>query len=104
MGVLKGPQGYVLPDESSASPDALPEDSIAILRSHILTVTVADSIVVVQTAPGHAGMVAVEFDRRPPAGVVGAIAGDDTIFLATTSRATAQKVAGALHALLEHKG
>ena len=104
MGVLKGPQGYVLPDESPAAPDAAPETSVAVLRSHVLTVTAADSIVVLHTAPGHAGMVAVEFDRWPPRGVAGVIAGDDTIFLATTNRATAQKVAATLTALLEQKG
>ena len=101
MGVLKGPRGYVLPDAALFVPDAAPEASVSVIRSHVLTAIVADSIVVLHTAPGHADVVAVELDRWPPRGVVGCIAGDDTVFLATTSRTAAQKVASSILAMLK---
>jgi len=100
MGVLKGPGGYMLPDDAQGKQSRAPEDSQSVIRRHVLTATQADSLVVLHTAPGHAGMVAVELDRWPPKGVAGTIAGDDTIFLATTSRAAAQKVATGINAML----
>ncbi|MCB9839049.1 MAG: hypothetical protein H6813_06895 [Phycisphaeraceae bacterium] len=102
MGVLKGPNGYVLPEEApTAAPEEAPNAALSVLRRHILTATTADSIAVVHTAPGHAHLVAVEFDRWPPRGVVGCIAGDDTIFLATTSKTAAQKVVARLTRIIE---
>jgi len=100
MGVLKGPEGYILPNDAPIAPGAAPEASVSVIRSHVLTAAQADSIVVLHTAPGHADVVAVELDRWPPRGVVGVIAGDDTIFLATTSKAAAQKVASTLLGML----
>jgi transcriptional regulator of arginine metabolism len=40
-------------------------------------------MVVVRTPIGHASSLAVELDRAGMSGVLGTIAGDDTIFLAT---------------------
>lgn len=44
-------------------------------------------LVVIRTPVGAASAVAVELDRRRLAGVVGTVAGDDTIFAAVRSRA-----------------
>lgn len=89
IGALKGPDGYVLSGVDVAAP-------LASIRDHALTVTVADSIVVIKTAPGHAHIVGVELDRHPPLGVIGTIAGDDTLFLATRSARIAASVADML--------
>lgn len=102
MGVLKGPGGYVLPDDAPGKHNHASEDAQAVIRRHVLTATQADSLVVLHTAPGHAGMVAVELDRWPPKGVAGTIAGDDTIFLATTSRTAAQKIALTIRNMLNN--
>lgn len=104
MGVLKGPNGYVLPDESGAVIDAAPDASSTVIADHVLSAVAADSIVVLHTAPGHADVVAVELDRWPPKGVAGCIAGDDTIFLATSSKATAQKLAISIRKSIQQKG
>jgi arginine repressor len=42
-------------------------------------------------------MVATAFDRWPPKGVAGTLAGDDTIFLATTGPKVAERVARELN-------
>lgn len=86
IGALKGPDGYVLSGIDIQSP-------LQSIRDHALSVIVAASIVVIKTAPGHAHIIGVELDRHPPVGVLGTIAGDDTLFLATTDTSTAYAVA-----------
>ena len=44
------------------------------------------SLVVIHTSPGSASFVARHLDRTRPAGILGTIAGDDTIFVAPSSR------------------
>jgi transcriptional regulator of arginine metabolism len=48
-----------------------------------LEIRAASSLVVVLTAPGHAGIVARAVDLSGIPDVVGTVAGDDTIFVAT---------------------
>lgn len=48
-----------------------------------LEIRAASSLVVVLTAPGHAGIVARAVDLSGMPDVVGTVAGDDTIFVAT---------------------
>ena len=50
------------------------------------------TIVVLKTGPGHAQIVALEIDRGPPDGVIGTVAGDDTIFVATESESAMERV------------
>lgn len=99
LGAIKGRDGYSLPDEApNRFVDA--EALRATVRRHVSSVTPADSLVVIRTSPGHAGLLGVAIDRRPPAGVLGTIAGDDTLFLATNSRYRASKVTASLLAML----
>ncbi|MEM8756547.1 MAG: hypothetical protein AAGF47_02040 [Planctomycetota bacterium] len=85
LGVVKARDGYRLPEARSDSathrdhPGAL---EAGVLRQHVVQVSVAAGLLVVRTTPGSAGIVALHFDRVPPAGVVGTVAGDDTVFLA----------------------
>ena len=52
----------------------------------------AANLVVLKTRPGNAHSVAVALDAEPWAAVVGTIAGDDTIFIATPSSRQAAQV------------
>lgn len=64
--------------------DAAQADTFGQLRAvHHLVTTVDDSdaMVVVRTLPGGASAVAAALDANRPAGVLGTLAGDDTIFL-----------------------
>jgi len=90
IGVVKGSAGYVLPgSEQTKSKRELQEDLDRAIETLMEAVEAAGHLVVLRTAPGHAGSLAVALDAAPPEGVVGTIAGDDTIFLAmrTTQRA-----------------
>jgi transcriptional regulator of arginine metabolism len=92
IGAVRSPNGYLLPSHlnhtqlSSKKHSQLQE----IIEQHALRITPAASIVVVHTAPGHANFVASELDTTRPKGMVGTIAGDDTIFIATASNAAAK--------------
>lgn len=108
LGVLKGPEGYFLPESEPAR--ALPRppepdfryDSLARVVSQYL-VSVAGGVgqVVIHTNPGHAQLIALELDRFPPVGVLGTIAGDDTIFVAVES---AERVGSFVEELEEMAG
>ena len=55
------------------------------LNDLILSIETNDSIIVVRTAPGSAPLVAAHIDHYRPGGILGTIAGDDTIFVAPAS-------------------
>lgn len=64
----------------------------AAMRTFVVSVERGGSIVVLRTGPGHASLVAAEIDRDPLAGVLGTVAGDDTIFVACRGEAAARRV------------
>lgn len=77
IGVIKINGTYRLPHlEPGESPlvDVLDAD------------TAGDHLIVLKTAPGQAQIVAIAIDRAKFPEVVGTVAGDDTIFVATKSR------------------
>lgn len=106
MGVVKGPRGYTLSDPwsqpESRPSNHHPDDQRAVralnrvLSASILSAEQAGTLVVLKTPPGHAQLVAVELDRRPPTGVVGTVGGDDTIFVACSSTDAAKTLLGQL--------
>ena len=66
------------------------------LPAFLLSATPAQNLVVLKTAPGHAQALAVALDRHPVAGIVGSLAGDDTILLVTSDVESAKAVAARL--------
>jgi transcriptional regulator of arginine metabolism len=99
LGLVKGPNGYMLP-EAAAAPAAEPsvpgrrEEGVRrLIRQYVLSVDVAASLVVLRTPPADAQPVALAIDAASLEGVVGTLAGDDTIFLATRSDAQARELA-----------
>lgn len=100
LGVVKGPAGYVLlgpvgrSSGASSGGTARPVSPIAgaldrVLGDYSRSAAQAGNLVVLKTGAGHAQVVAIELDRRPPQGVVGTVAGDDTIFVACVDAETA---------------
>lgn len=106
LGALKGHDGYMLPIQAGTGAGRQGGgDAISgALREHAIDVLQADSLVVIRTVAGHAPLVGDVFDRSLPNGCVGTVAGDDTVFVATTSRTTAGRVAGELRAAMEGAG
>ena len=102
IGAVRSSEGYRLPDQDSVSSSTGdPIQLKAILRDHVLDVLPAASLVVIHTAPGHANFVASQIDATRPKGMVGCLAGDDTIFIATPSNKAASTLAELLGNALE---
>lgn len=93
LGAVKGPGGYRMPrGASSGSPDPLAQA----MGQWLDSVTAAQNLVVLKTPPGGASPLAVVLDRHAPDGVVGTIAGDDTILVIMPSNGEAAKFASAM--------
>ena len=89
LGVVKGPAGYTMPNSTPVRGHLELGETLA---RAMKSIDVAGSLVVLHTEPGNAGALAVQLDAAPPTGVVGTIAGDDTIFIATRSAREAASV------------
>lgn len=96
IGAVKGPDGYVLP---AAQPSGIELGLERALKGFVKGVDRGATLVVLRTGPGHAALVALELDRSPPNGVIGTIAGDDTIFIATRSERAAVQLLHRLRTL-----
>jgi transcriptional regulator of arginine metabolism len=82
---------YRLPDAIPRSPggDLMARSLMETLEQFAVDMRVAGNLVVLLTAPGHAAAVARAIDLAGPHDVVGTVAGDDTIFVATPDDGTA---------------
>ena len=77
--------GVQHPDESNVNPDAKAEQQISRVLSGLVTsVASARNLVVVHTPSGAAQYVASVVDKQPIEGVLGTIAGDDTVMVICT--------------------
>ena len=78
---------YRLPDEvpRTAGSELMARNLRRTLQDFALDIRTASAIVVVVTAPGHASAVARAIDLAGLDTVIGTVAGDDTIFVATPS-------------------
>jgi transcriptional regulator of arginine metabolism len=87
---------YRLPDEIPRSPggDLMARSLMETLEQFAVDMRVAGNLVVLLTAPGHAAAVARAIDLAGPHEVVGTVAGDDTIFVATPDNDTAHLLRG----------
>ncbi|MEO8586358.1 MAG: arginine repressor [Acidobacteriota bacterium] len=97
LGLAKTAGGYVVPGEESTTEGELRTRSAErlerALREWVLGVWAAGNLVVVKTPPAAAHPVARALDEAALEGVVGTIAGDDTIFLAAATIAAANRLA-----------
>lgn len=86
---------YRLPEDvpHSAGGDLMMRNLHKVLEEFAIGIHAAASLVIVQTAPGHASAVARAIDQAALEEVLGSIAGDDTIFVATNGNDTAAAVA-----------
>ncbi|HKC24586.1 MAG TPA: arginine repressor [Thermoanaerobaculia bacterium] len=97
LAVVKSPAGYALASAPGASAAESASARLArLLKEFALSVAPAGTLVVVKTPPGAANAVALAADQAAVPGVVGTIAGDDTIFLAARSAPAAARLARSL--------
>ena len=98
LGVAKAADGYsVLARQQQVAPTQRSLDRVA--AQFLLDIRTAQNLVVLRTAPGGANALAQRLDAAAWSEIVGTIAGDDTIFVATTDPAMAERVRQRLMAL-----
>ena len=94
----KGTYRYVLPKQSASG--STPKFSTALIDS-IVSVESACNIVVIKTYPGLANAVAVGIDNMNFSQILGCVAGDDTIMIATRDYDSAETISRRMHELLK---
>ena len=107
IGAHKTMRGYQLPAEHGGEAPGTPNGSSkpsALARTFagfVTSVEPAGNLIVIHTGPGHAPLVALEIDRAGVNGVVGCLAGDDTVFLAVTAIPRAREVTREMRRMAE---
>ena len=94
----KGAYRYVLPKQTASGSGQ--KFSTALIDS-IVSVESACNIVVIKTYPGLANAVAVGIDNLNFSQILGCVAGDDTIMIATRDYESADMICNRLHELLK---
>lgn len=100
IGAIKGQDAtgrtvYRLPSEESM-PAIMPGNGLGGL---LVNIQHNGSLIVINTTPGSASLVARQLDQTKPEGILGTIAGDDTIFVAPVSSRRIQQTIDAITAL-----
>jgi transcriptional regulator of arginine metabolism len=84
---------YQLPNENTSAPNQNTS-----LENLVIDIRHNGMMIVINTTPGSASLVARHLDHGRPAGILGTIAGDDTIFVAPAS---VRNVASTMKAIRE---
>jgi transcriptional regulator of arginine metabolism len=104
LGLAKTPSGYVVPEAAGAqfAPETVREAKLGrALRMFALSVQAAGSLVVILTPSASAHPMARALDEATLPSIVGTVAGDDTVFVATPGDRVARALARQLRAALE---
>jgi len=97
LAAIKTARGYELPEARGAT-RAEHEPGLERLTDLLRSLTPAGpNLLVVRTAVGAAQRVALVFDQSDWAEVVGTVAGDDTVFVATENLRNQRNVVNRLH-------
>lgn len=89
LGVVKGPEGYELP-QGPLSPQSAQPSLWHAVHTFLLGATAAQNLVVLRTPAGGAQALGLALDRAALPGVVGTIAGDDTVLAVCADAAKAR--------------
>jgi transcriptional regulator of arginine metabolism len=98
MGLVKGAEGYGLPQGVSVS-EALPSIG-RLVREFVLEIRQAQNLLVIKTSVGSAQPVAAALDGEQWPEVVGTLAGDDTILVISSNKKTAAGLAARIRGML----
>lgn len=93
-----GKYKYVIPGKKTAAPSRHVYGTVS---SAVISVESAANLVVIRTFPGMAAAVATGIDSNSIDGVLGCIAGDDTIFVAVSTVEGAKSAAAAIRKIIE---
>lgn len=98
LGLRKGPQGYETPEGSGGKLDLRHPLARAVV-TWLSEIRRAQQILVLKTPPGGAQPLGVALDNSPPEGLIGTVAGDDTVLAVCADPSAADRVANLLESL-----
>jgi transcriptional regulator of arginine metabolism len=90
LGVVKGPDGYELPQ--AAVPQTAAQSLWHAVHTWLVSATAAQNLVVLRTPAGGAQPLGLALDKAELPGVVGTIAGDDTVLAVCSDAAKARSL------------
>lgn len=98
-----GKSKYVVPDTVSYDEKSkiIKKKYTNVLKEGITLMNVAENLIVIRTLPGMAMAVAAAVDSLGIQDILGCIAGDDTIFCATSSDESAENAADIITQIME---
>jgi len=99
LGLIKTRAGYRRPEAIEPSTPVQPTLQI-VLKEFLREVSQASNLVVLKTHPGNAQPVAAGLDSQEWPEVVGTVAGDDTVFVATPSARDAAQLRKKIRAIV----
>jgi transcriptional regulator of arginine metabolism len=99
LQLYKGPRGYAMPNGAGIEDDLPSMDSV--FADFALTVRQAMNQLIVRTTTGGAQPVAASLDHEELPGVLGTIAGDDTILIICQDQKHASRLRHRLEGLIE---
>ena len=94
-----GSYRYVCPEEPAETPDHSARLR-TIFRESVASCATAQNLVVVKTLSGLANAACAAIDSMEVPGMVGSLAGDDTVFLAMTDNAAAERICEEIRELI----
>ncbi len=93
LGVVKTASGYRLPGRG---PVPVPPAATQLFSDLVRDVKIGGTTIVLHTPPAHADAVALQLDELCDPDLLGTIAGDDTVFVATSCTDSAIRLARTL--------
>jgi len=93
LGVVKTASGYRLPGRGEV---LVPPAATQLFQDLVRNVEVGGTMLVLHTPPAHADAVALQLDALSDPDLLGTIAGDDTVFVATRNPDSAARLARVL--------
>ena len=93
LGVVKGPEGYELPRNGGVVARDANARLHQAMRQWLERAVPAQNQVVLRTPPGCAQPLAVAIDEAGLEGILGTLAGDDTVLIVTPDSRAAKRVA-----------
>lgn len=98
LGVVKGPDGYALPEAPLSGAPARAELR-QLVQQYVLAADATGPLAVIRTGPGRAQPVGLALDNSRIDGLLGTIAGDDTIFVAARDASIATRLTALVRSL-----
>lgn len=95
-----GKPKYSLPAQKS-NHEVSDEKVITLLKTFIISVEAAKNLIVVKTLSGNGSACGMVIDKLKPEGIVGSIAGDDTLLIVTHNDEDANSIVNYIKELVE---